>query len=1196
MPEHSEAIGTYFLPVIPSMEGVDANVNKGMAKLLGKFGDIGKKAGTDLGKGIGDGLKAAQAEVDNATKSYEKLRDKAADALDKIGVEEKKLAKARAGGKEDMIAAAEARLAKARRDSTRASKEAGASHSHLLGLMNRTSAGSGSLAGKLSALSGVTSKLGGDAGGLAGKLVNLGGVTGRLGPALATLGSAGVAGAAAAGIALVAASAVAATVKLYGLGAQWDEVSDNLRIKTGATGSALDGLEASVKRLGQTVPLSHAQLGDVIADTNTALRLTGPELEATSAAIADLGRMTGENVDIRQLGKAFRAFGVDAKDQVPALDSLFNAGKNLGIGANELIANLLKGGPALRQLGFGFGESAALASQFEEAGLDGTKMMASLAKAMAVMAENGQGGSEGFKQWITGVKDLLAGGKIEAASTAVNKMFGKKVGAEFFEAIKNGALDLDALTSSMLLQGETIAEAAEGTADWSERWQLLKNEAVSALEPLGATVFDFVNEKLGAMADWVSTHHDEIVDAFVSIGQAIVTAGQVGLRSLGQMVQGLGEILIPIGDVVGAIRKSDAWLAEMSGDTERAAMLREQSEAAYGWGEGLQDAGRKMAEFADQGDKLKDELGKLGEKSKTTATSTTEFGGAAKSAGGDARSAISDVTGLFDAMNQPLIGGGFAGQFNDALGSTPGLLGSAAGALPLPGQVTPAGGPLFGGGGGAQGGAYGLPAGTDTGGYGSSGAVFPAWVHQLENTFGVKASTYSGHQEDNRSESGYAPNPMGQNRGIDWSGPVDAMQRFADYLAQVPGALEQVIWQNPNTGRSTEIAGGRFQPGYFAGDLAGHRDHVHTRQSSPIPVPGTANTWYGAAASGSSVAPSMPPAVVALGSTPTAALPSTGTPVLLPAPSTSPIDFGANDVSQQMTNAFGPGYLPGFGTPGFDEEGNPGYYRTDPRSLAQAQRRVEDSQRAISDADQRILDAKARQAELEDDILASAEDRAKAAQEVSRAEQAAKRAREDALWAQEDAAEAAKGRFSAAKKDTKAKDAKKAGSGSSELDGLGGILGGFLKETFGLDGSLFPDISNLMPVQMAGAALGAFKGPLQGALEGKLGVQQPGWTPEAGDPFAGAADGAGGSGGGGLPFGMIPGISSFLPDLTEPGGSLGGGHNGSGAAPGPVDSSTNITINNPVGDENSIATQTRRTLMRTPRMNTYSPPATVGGG
>lgn len=141
---------------------------------------------------------------------------------------------------------------------------------------------------------------------------------------------------------------------------------------------------------------------------------------------------------------------------------------------------------------------------------------------------------------------------------------------------------------------------------------------------------------------------------------------------------------------------------------------------------------------------------------------------------------------------------------------------------------------------------YGLPTGTDTGGYGSSGAVFPPWVHALEQAFGVKASTYSGHQEVDRHEAGYAPNPNHENRGIDWSGPVDAMQRFADYLSQIPGALEQVIWQNPNTGASTEIAGGRPQPGYFSGDLAGHQNHVHTRQSAAIPLPGMPGPMPGA--------------------------------------------------------------------------------------------------------------------------------------------------------------------------------------------------------------------------------------------------------------------------------------------------------------------------------------------------------------
>lgn len=138
---------------------------------------------------------------------------------------------------------------------------------------------------------------------------------------------------------------------------------------------------------------------------------------------------------------------------------------------------------------------------------------------------------------------------------------------------------------------------------------------------------------------------------------------------------------------------------------------------------------------------------------------------------------------------------------------------------------------------------YGMPAGSDSDGYGGDGVRFPDWVYQLGNAFGIKPSTYPGHQENDRIEAGYARNPQHLNRGIDWAAPkdpteIDKLTRFADYLATIPQFLEQVIWQNPRTMRSIEIAGGRHQPGYFAANLAGHRNHVHTRQSRPIPLPG----------------------------------------------------------------------------------------------------------------------------------------------------------------------------------------------------------------------------------------------------------------------------------------------------------------------------------------------------------------------
>lgn len=162
------------------------------------------------------------------------------------------------------------------------------------------------------------------------------------------------------------------------------------------------------------------------------------------------------------------------------------------------------------------------------------------------------------------------------------------------------------------------------------------------------------------------------------------------------------------------------------------------------------------------------------------------------------------------------------------------------------------------------GGTYGLPGGTDTGGYGTGSAkTFPEWVMAVAARFGVKPSTYAGHQESDRNEPGYAPNPQHLNRGIDWSGTVEQMQAFANYLATVPQDLEQVIFRNPNTGQAVTIAGGKPAPvGYYdEATLAEHQNHVHTRQSAPIPLP-----------DGSVLLPSQPAVGSALGTGPSGGL------------------------------------------------------------------------------------------------------------------------------------------------------------------------------------------------------------------------------------------------------------------------------------------------------------------------------------
>ena len=80
------------------------------------------------------------------------------------------------------------------------------------------------------------------------------------------------------------------------------------------------------------------------------------------------------------------------------------------------------------------------------------------------------------------------------------------------------------------------------------------------------------------------------------------------------------------------------------------------------------------------------------------------------------------------------------------------------------------------------------------------------------------------------------------------------MHKFAEHLLSIAPsseALEQIIWQNPNTGQKIGWHGRTKDDGsYFASDYGGHQDHVHTRQSAAFgsakpPVPETTTTVPG---------------------------------------------------------------------------------------------------------------------------------------------------------------------------------------------------------------------------------------------------------------------------------------------------------------------------------------------------------------
>lgn len=490
------------------------------------------KAGQDSGKAFAKNLEDAAAKADpKSADKWVRAYDKVADATGKVRVEEAKLADLRERGASNarLIAQSEA-LERARRGEIRATNDAATAYRNL------STTGSTAMAGLRDFAANTRF------GPLIGDVEALGARFGGMGLAV---------GGAIAGVAGIAVVAAQATRALYDMGAQWDAVFDNIQIKTGASGEALDALKQSTMNVASSVPVDIGKVGDVVGETSRALKITGQDLDLVAGNIANLGRLTGEDVNVRQLGQAFRMFGVDALQMVPALDSILQASQTSGMGVNELIGSIQKGGYQLQQFGFDFGQSAALITNFEQIGIDADSVMGPLTKSLAAIAKEGKEPRKVLEDTVTQVKALIDAGKDPEAQNLVNNLFGNKGGLKVFESIKNGALDVSTFNDGLKDTGVTIQGLAEDTDNFSEHWKQFTNQAKVTFQPLTQAVYDFADGALVKMTDILTGPMDQAkveAEAYADALRAAATVAD-GLGTSIEKVKVQGQnVVISVAD------------------------------------------------------------------------------------------------------------------------------------------------------------------------------------------------------------------------------------------------------------------------------------------------------------------------------------------------------------------------------------------------------------------------------------------------------------------------------------------------------------------------------------------------------------------------------------------------------------------------------------------------------------------------
>ena len=333
---------------------------------------------------------------------------------------------------------------------------------------------------------------------------------------------------------------------------------DTIVTKTGATGETLDSLQKSMRNLFGSLPIDAETAGVAIGEVNTRFGVTGEELEDLSRQFIQFSEINGTdlNSSIDSVDALMTKFGVDSSQTGEVLGLLTKAGQDTGISMDTLENALNTNGATLKEMGLDLTGSVNLLAQFEANGVDATTALAGLKKAQQNATANGQSLGDALGETIQKIKDSTD--ETEALQMAT-ELFGKKGAAEMTQAIREGRLSVDDLTSSLGDYATTVEDTFNATLDPPDKAKVALNNLKIAGAELGETmmatlapIIDQIVVKLQEFSAWF-TSLDESQKQIILIIGAVVAAIGPAVVVIGKIVSGVGSIITAVGTVVGVI-------------------------------------------------------------------------------------------------------------------------------------------------------------------------------------------------------------------------------------------------------------------------------------------------------------------------------------------------------------------------------------------------------------------------------------------------------------------------------------------------------------------------------------------------------------------------------------------------------------------------------------------------------------------
>ena len=328
---------------------------------------------------------------------------------------------------------------------------------------------------------------------------------------------------------------------LLAAGTTVDSFNDTIRESTGLTGEALESVQQSAANVAGTVPEDLQTIADVTADLQARTGLYGDDLERLTGLVLDYSRVTGTDAttNTNQLTRLFGDWSIATGDQSGALDTLLRVQQETRIEGGRLQELIVKFGGPMRQLGFGFEETAALLGKFEAEGVNTELVMGSMRVALGKMAKAGEEPVETLGRVIEQIQGAGSAGEANALAL---ELFGARAGPDMAAAIREGRFDIDELMGSLEASTETVTGLADETADAGDHIAGFMNNATLAIGPfaeglagvsttLGPVIYALpllggaAGKAAGGLANLVTSVGPKLLSGLLGLGPVVAGAG-----------------------------------------------------------------------------------------------------------------------------------------------------------------------------------------------------------------------------------------------------------------------------------------------------------------------------------------------------------------------------------------------------------------------------------------------------------------------------------------------------------------------------------------------------------------------------------------------------------------------------------------------------------------------------------------------